>query len=332
MSNTSKAVLFCVAIGACVPHSLAEAILDRTDEFPRNSLVLIPPSDIDRLGQTVEDLGSRRGRPTGERCFIVAPVTGAGLTKIELSYKAGVDFQAEVKGIAAQAGASVTNNDTATIALDDLKVREGFGVPIRKSCNFHDGSQTVTVITATVVAGKARLVFSRNMSFNAQGSGGWNGVQVNADAGVGISQSGELQGNDIVITGAATPVEVTFTSTKEDLGATPQPGKVVPFPSGYDGTVRIDSLNTATSDGVPILTIVPNTVLSATAENVPSSLKACLVGQPTPLKPGDGCFIWNTNGASGINIWFETPIIAGSQHVIVHLDGYESHFKPTRAH
>ncbi len=80
--------ILAVTASACSPHSLAEAVMKREDEFPRNSVVLIPPSDVDRLGQTLEQLGDRRGRPTGQRCFDVAPVTGHGLSRIELAYKA----------------------------------------------------------------------------------------------------------------------------------------------------------------------------------------------------------------------------------------------------
>jgi hypothetical protein len=326
-SFVTSSWLAIVATG-CAAHTLAEAVIKRTDEFPRNSMVLIPPADIDRLGQTVEDLGERRARPTGERCFDVAPVAGKGLSKIELSYKAGTEFQAEVKEIAAQAGGTLNTDDKATMALDNLVVKEGFGVPIRKSCGFHDGAQTVKVITATVAAGTARLEFSRNISFNVSGKGGWSSGSGSGGVNGSVAASGQLQGTNIVIAGAVTPVEVTFVTKQQDLGATPAPGTVVSFPPGYDGNVRIDEHVTATADHIHLLKVTANTPMNASAQNVPANLKGCTVGQSTVLRPGDSCFVWNQNGASGVNIWFNEPDVSGSQHVVVHLDGYESHFKP----
>ena len=318
------------AVCGCGPRSLADALVDRNDEFPRNSVVLVPASDVDRLGQTVEDLGHRRARPTGDRCFDVAPVTGHGLSKIELTYKQGPAFKAEVKELAAQAGGEVTDDDKATIALEDLTVREGFGVPIRTACGFHDGVQTVDVITSTVIAGRARIAFSRNITFKANGGGGWTTGKASGSASGAFTSSGELEGTGIVIVASVTPVTVKFTDTQQDLGATPTPGTVIAFPRGYDGNVRIDGLRTDTPDGVPVLDVTANTRMNASAQTVPAALTACTVGQRTSLRPGQGCFVWNENGASGVNVWFEPKTTANASHVVVHLDGYESRFTPAK--
>lgn len=321
--------LIAVGCGGAAPHSIAAAVAKRHDEFPANSLVLVPPGDIQRLGETVEVLDARRARPTGTKCFAVAPVTGRGLKKIELSYKAGAEFQAEMKEVAAKAGATVKNDDKATIALNDLTLVEGFGVPIRGSaCGFGPGTTSAQVITATVVAGTAKIEFSRNFSLDVKASGGWGSGSASAGGGAQSSQSGTLQGANIVVTGAVTPVNVTIIDERKDLGATPAPGTVVRFPTGFDGNVRVDSLQTATPDGIPRLTITANTTMSASAQNVPTNLTACAVGQATVLQPGTGCFVWNLTGASGVNVWFEKVPVGGADHIILHAEGYSTTFAP----
>jgi len=315
----------CLIVAACGPHSLAEAIVDRSDEFPRNSFVLIPPADIDRLGQTIEELGHRRARATGERCFDIAPVLGRGMSQIDLSYKAGSEFTAEVQTLADQAGGSLKSDDTATITLDNITVREGFGVPIRGSCDF---SKEINVITSTVIAGTATLEFSRNIILSGRGGAGWAGGNASGSGAGSISHTGRLQGANIVIAAVVTPVRVAFTNKQLDLGTAPHLGTVVPFPDGYDGNIRIEGFTTATPSAVPVLTITASTRLSASAQNVPATLQACAVGQPVPIKPGSGCFIWNGNGSSGVNVWFEPIVIDGAEHFRLQLDGYESHFRP----
>lgn len=319
--------------GACAPHSIADAVSRRNDEFPANSYVLVPPANLNRLGETIEVLGSRRARATGTKCFDVVPVAGEGLSKIELSYKAGQEFQAEVKTLAAKAGGELKNDDTATIVLDGLKVIEGIGIPNRNSaCGFRDGDNVAEVITATVVAASATIEFSRNIAFKASGSGGWSSGSGMGSGGASASasQSGKLQGRDIVIAAAVTPVKVSFARKQEDLGAAPAPGTVVSFPDGYDGNVRVDALLTATPDQVPVLTVTPNTIMNAELQNLPPTLKACTPGASTALKPGAGCFVWDRAGAAGVNIWFEVRDSGSGRHVIVHTDGYRTTFSTKR--
>jgi hypothetical protein len=323
--------LLSLAAAACssAPHSIAEAVAKRADEFPKDSLVLVPPSDLPRLGQMVEPLGSGRARPTGATCFDVAPTRGAGLKRIEISYKAGQEFQAEVSQVAVKAGAHLRSDDEATMALEDLSVREGFGVPLRGSpCAFKTGTTTASVITSTVVAGRAEIVFSRNLTFGGQAGGGWGTGSASGSAGGSASQSGRLQGTNIVVTAAVTPVTVTLTDARKDLGVTPTPGTVVQFPAGLDGNVRVDSLQTATPDGIPVLAITANTMMNATAANVPSDLQACPVGRSVSLRPGAGCFVWNQTGASGVNVWFEAVTIDGAAHIVLHVEAYATTFAP----
>ncbi|MBV8757605.1 MAG: hypothetical protein JO257_10030 [Deltaproteobacteria bacterium] len=323
-------IAFVAGCGASPPHSIAEAVSKRHDEFPANSYVLVPPGDLDRLGETVEQLDGRRARPTGTKCFAVAPSSGHGLTKIELSYVAGEEFQTEVKELAAKAGAQLKNDDKATVALNDLKLVEGFGVPLRgTACGFVQGRNLAKVVTATVVAGTAKIEFSRNFSFTAQGSAGWGAGSASGSGGVNTSQSGTLQGTNIVVVGAVTPVTVTLVDAEKDLGASPSPGAVVTFPAGFDGNVRVDALRTDTADQIPRLTITANSTMSASAQNVPAALKACPIGQSVELMPGTGCFVWNQTGASGVNIWFEKTIVNGADHIIVHAEGYSTTFTPT---
>jgi len=321
-----------LSVAACVPHSIAEAVAKRHDEFPRNSYVLVPPADLERLGETVERLDGRRARPTGTKCFDVVPVRGKGLEKIELSYKAGKEFKAEVKTLAANAGADLKDDDTAHIVLDGLKVVEGIGIPNRNSaCGFRDGEQTVEVITAIVVASSATIEFSRNMSFTGSGNGGWSAGTGSGSGNVGVSssQSGKLNGTNIVVTGSTSKVTVALSRSEKDVGATPALGEVVAFPSGFDGNVRIDVFQTATPDGIPILSITPNTALNGSLQGIPDSMKACKPGTRAELKPGDGCFVWDRSGTSGVNIWFEKKAVSGAEHVIVHTDGYRTTFAPT---
>lgn len=319
-------------VAACnTPHSIAEAIAGRSDEFPKNSYVLVPPADLQRLGETFELLDSSHVHATGAKCFYVAPVVGAGLNKIELSYKAGIAFQAEVKEIAAQVGAELRNDDKATIALEDLQIVEGFGVPIRGSaCGFKDGLQTASVITATVVAGTAKVEFSRNLAVKARGGGGWGTGSANGSGAIKLNQSGQLQGTNIVVVASVTSVDVRLSDKKTDLGATPANGTVVSFPPGFDGNVSVDSLNTEAADHIPRLTITAHTTMGASAQNVPAMLEACVVEQSMILTPGKGCFVWNQSGASGVNVWFEKVPVDGADHIVLHLDGHATTFTPRR--
>ena len=70
-------------------------VRSRPDEFPRSSLVLVPPASVSRLGETVELLGDGRARPTGAKCFHVAPTRGAGLRELKIDYQANAGVMAD---------------------------------------------------------------------------------------------------------------------------------------------------------------------------------------------------------------------------------------------
>lgn len=310
---------------AAPPRSLAEAITQRKDEFPKNSYVLVPPADLQRLGEVADILGDRRARPTGTKCFDVAPTAGAGLKKIELSYRSSAEFRAELAEVATKVGGELRSDDQATAVFEDLRVVEGVGVPILGSaCGFKSGTQRADVITATVVAGKAKIEFSRNIAFKAKAKDGWGSGGV----AIGDTQAGQLQGTNIVVAGVVTPVEVALTKAERDLGATPAPGTVITFPAGFEGNVSIDALQTATEDHRPILEITAHTRMSASPKDVPAGLKPCAVDQRIPLHPGEICFVWNHTGASGVQVWFEPRTVNDASHIVLHLDGYSTTFAP----
>jgi hypothetical protein len=313
------------------PHSLAEAITKRKDEFPKNSYVLVPPADLQRLGEVADILDDRRARPTGTKCFDVAPITGAGLKKIELSYQSSAEFRAEIAEVATKAGGELRSDDQATVVFEDLRVVEGIGVPILGSaCGFKNGTQNADVITATVVAGKAEIEFSRNISFETRGKDGWGNGSASGSVAGSDTQAGQLQGTNIVVVGVVTPVAVTLTKEERDLGTTLVPGTVITFPAGFEGNVSIDALQTDTEDRRPVLGITAHTRMSASPQNVPAGLKPCAVDQSISLRPGEICFVWNQTGASGVQVWFEPRTVNDASHIVLHLDGYSTTFAPSR--
>lgn len=322
-------VLILFLIAEKPPRSLAEAITKRKDEFPKNSYVLVPPADLQRLGEVANILDARRARPTGTKCFDVVPIAGSGLKKIELSYKSSAEFQAEIAEVATRFGGELRSNDQATVVFENLTVVEGIGVPILGSaCGFKSGTQRVDIITATVVAGKAKIAFSRNISFKDKGENGWGVGSASASVSGSGTQAGQLQGTNIVVIGVVTPVDVTLMKEDRDLGTTPIPGTVITFPTGFEGNVSIDALRTDTEDHRPLLSITAHTRMSASPKNVPAGLKPCAVDQSIPLRPGEICFVWNHTGASGVQVWFEPRTVNDASHIVLHLDGYSTTFAP----
>jgi hypothetical protein len=308
-----------LALG-CGHDSLADVVRARRDEFPRSSLVLVPPASLSRLGETVELLGDGRARPTGTKCFHVAPTVGAGLRELRVEYQESAGMLADLSRISSAVAAALKVARRGSLVLTGLHVEEGLGVPIVGSaCDFKvDGTTEVSVLTALVVAEKAEFQSESDLGLTGKLEAGWSAERIVA-AGTSGNRT-VLRGSNLVITGSATRVRTTILTVSRDLGSTPRPGTVVEFPAGWDGSVAVVGFRSVPS---AVLSLRVNTTMNAQVRDAPSHLSTCPVGKEVDLNPGESCFVWNGSGASGTNLSYA---ISPEGRIILKATGHRSAF------
>lgn len=238
------------------PASLAEAILERPDEFPPGTDVVVPPSARSPLGhRKASDAGERRMSMEIDPCFIVDPVQSGGLSEITVAYESGGALQAELGLMLGKAGVDVGAQTRAVLTLRDLVVEEGIGVPDPNTCDFAEDT-TVTVATRAIRAGTAELRF-------AGGAGTSGGVaasvgEIEGSAGWKIEdgERGVIAGRDIVLAAGLSPVEVKVAERAVDLGHAITGAISERLPGEMDGVLVVERYDVgAGADGLGLLTL-----------------------------------------------------------------------------
>lgn len=312
------------------PRSLSEAVLKHEDEFSKPQYVLLPPSAESRLGReperplTDDVIRSRRISTKPTPCFFVAPREAGALNRIDVSYTDSRELSAEFQGVITAVSGNVSQDDTANMTLTNLKIVSGVGVPILSgACDFSH-SRSFEVVTSEIVAGTVSLKLSRKLG--AAGSGSVasqppGSPQATAKTGWKVTEDGFVQGENIVISGALTKVEVNVDEATHDLGTTPPIGESWPFPLVPDGKIVIDGFD----DGARTLAVRVDVPLGAT-QAAPAGLKTCEVRSTLTLRPAERCDFWLPTGNALVAVQWAYKTIDGVRHVVMEAKGYRTTF------
>ncbi len=236
--------------------SLAEAILERPDEFPPGTNVVVPPSSRSPLGhRKARSAGERRMSMEVEPCFIVEPRSSSGLAELTVAYDSGSAIEAELGMLAARAGVKIGADARAVLTLRDLTIEEGIGVPDPNTCDFGE-STTVTVATRAIRARTAELRFTGGSGTSGGISGAAAEVAGTAGWRIEDGQRGLVAGDDIVLAATMAPVAVTVDEQVIDLGHRVEDGRSGPLPGGLDGELVVERYDVAAgADGHGVLTV-----------------------------------------------------------------------------
>ena len=243
---------------------------------------------------------------------------GPAFASYRIDYQANAGVMAESLTMSVDVAAALKAARRGSLTLTGLHVEEGLGVPIVGSaCAFKvDGTTEVSVLTALVVAESAEFQSEADLGLTGKLDAGWTAEKISATAG----NRTVLKGSNLVITGSTTRVRTTILTVTRDLGSTPQPGSVLQFPPGWDGSVAVVSFRSAPS---ATLSVRVSTTMNAVVRDAPSGLETCPVGKQIDLVPGQGCFVWNGSGASGTNISYG---ISPEGKVLLRVTGHSSAF------
>ena len=278
------------------PASLAAAILANKDQFPSPQVVLLPPSSQSRLGRRAESLvdvttaAGRRVTLEASPCFFIVPKTAKGLDELTIKYSDAREANAEL-GFVAGASLSASSSDNLVMTLTELKIRDGVGVPnLNGICKFTQ-SAAFQVVTSETVASTVTVTADRALSVGAGTSVPTAGASIDGKAGWSSTQSGQLKGQNIVLSGSFSTLNVDVASERHDLGTRPLRGQAFPIP-GLSQTSLIVEAFDASSDTLTILVNVP----ANEQPDQPADLQACKTATSQMLHVGSRCSFWIGSG------------------------------------
>ena len=124
-----------------------------------------------------------------------------------------------------------------------------------------------------------------------------------------------------------TPVTVTTSSTTLPLGATPQIGKVWPFPPGLDGGVVVDDFD-AGARRVSYRVSVPGNA----TEPAPPGVQLCPTGERIERGLGERCDFLLPPGSALLSVTWDVEEIDGRPQLRLELKGYKTTFSTAAAH
>lgn len=236
--------------------SLAQAIVERPDEFPPGTDVVVPPSSRSPLGhRKAESLGERRISMEIEPCFIVEPRTSQGLSELTVAYDSGSALQAEFGALIGKAGVSIGADTRAVLTLRDLIIEEGIGVPDPNTCDFAEDT-TVAVATRAIRARSAELRFAGGSGTQGGIDGAVGDMAGSAGWRIAEGERGLVRGSEIVLAAEVAPVAVKVAEQIVDLGHRITGGQTAALPGGLDGSLVIERYDVAAgADQQGLLTV-----------------------------------------------------------------------------
>ncbi len=235
--------------------SLAEAIIERPDEFPPGTDVVVPPSQRSPLGhRKAAAAGERRMSMEVAPCFVVEPRESAGLSELTVAYDSSGALEAELGAMLVNAGVKAGAEDRAVLILRDLVIEEGIGVPDPNTCDFTEDT-TVTVATRAIRAGTAELRFAGGAGAGLGAGAAVGEVEGSVGWRVADGQRGLITGADIVLAATMQPVRVRVAARSADLGHRID-GVTEALPGDLDGVVVVERFDVgAGADGRGLLTV-----------------------------------------------------------------------------
>lgn len=313
------------------PTTLIEAVRDHAELFPAQYRVVLPLSATSRLGYSEAALTQRLPAAdymvaSDAPCFFVRATTADSLTELRVKYgdRRSVTANLEAKNVASAAGLSLTDDEAAEMVLSNLRLERAVGWPnLNGPCTFTNEKTVHTVVTSQLVAKSVTLSTSRTST--AQGSTSTNASQAPATASTTVGWSAtsarNATGNDIVLTAILTPVTVTTTSITQTLGATPEVGRVWPFPPGLDGGISIDAFD-AGEKRVSYRVSVPGNA----TEQPPPGVQVCPTGQRIDKGFGERCDFLLPPGSALLSVTWDVEQRDGVPQLRLGLKGYKTTF------
>lgn len=315
--NAALAALFATLAGCgASASSLADAIIERPDEFPPGTDVIVPPSQRSPLGHRKADtVGDRRMSMEIEPCFVVEPRESGGLSELTVAYDSSGALEAELGLMLVNAGIKAGSADRAILTLRDLVIEEGIGVPDPNTCDFAEDT-TVTVATRAIRAGSAVLQFAGGSGAGLGAGVTYGEIEGSVGWKVEEGQRGLVTGNDIVLAASLDQVDVKVASRTADLGHRID-GNSEPLPGDLDGVVVVERFDVgAGEDGKGLLTVR----IEPTAAKAKAVDGRCDPTGSMVLGHARRCLARLGNAA--LAVWWETTGPADNPRVSLRLRSY----------
>lgn len=297
--------------------SLADAVIQRPDEFPPGTEVIVPPSARSPLGHRKADtVGERRISMEIDPCFVVEPRRSPGLSTLVVDYETADALQVELGAMLGDAGLEIGGATRAVLTLRDLVIEEGIGVPDPNTCDF-TGDAVVPVATRAIRAGTAELRFAGSVGTRGGISSGAGGPDVAAGWRIEDAERGLIAGSDIVLAATIRPVAVEVAEQASDLGHRISGGQTVPLPGGLDGVIVVERYDVAAGeDGQGLLTVR----IESTAGTARAVDGRCDPTGPVALGHARRCLA--RLGSAALAVWWEKTGAADDPRVSVRARSY----------
>jgi len=294
------------------PRTIAEALARHPEQFPEPQIVLLPLSSEERIGRRIPDLDEKRhtGHTDPASCFFVRRVESPGLSRLDVEYRDEASMRLELQGGLSQFGVGTSDQGLATLGIEGVRIVSGVGIPNPNGpCGSFENTTTLKVVTSEIVATRLVLKMKHVTSGKAQGSS-----SATSDGGADGSPSGSsgsewtassestVEGANVVLSGFLTDVTVTVSiPPPKNLGTTPHVGDVVPFPTGFDGSITVGEYD----DPTQRLSLSANTLLfSKEISSTTETYQTCS-DEKTALTPGKRCLYWLKPGNAAVAAWWE---------------------------
>jgi len=335
-SRTKKkyvlAAICCLIVGTAVtaftlrprsPATIAEALTSIPEQFPQPQTILVPLSSDNRLGRrlSVDAATARTGTTDPASCFYVVATEAAGLSRFHIKYSDEGSMRLELGSIIDAFGIKTQGDGHATLIVEGVRLMSAIGIPNPNGpCGSFEQPTTLRVVTSQVVAERIRLTTQSNQGQEIAAQEG----RTKSQAQWSSTSDGSVEGRDIVLSGSTSEVRVTVMGPlSTDLGPTPQIGRVIQFPSGFDGSVTITGYN----DPSQVLTVRADVILYA---ELPTSAehRRCTAGSEEPLKPGQRCYFWLNPGNAAIAVSWEPKVDPsdGVVSIVLVMKSYRTNF------
>ena len=284
------------------PATLAEALLSRSEQFPKGQKLLAPLSNQDRLGYLVNpEPGSDVVTTEPSPCFFVAKSEYIGSVQLEVQYRDRGAMNLELRGPISQFTHSQMDETLAHVHITGIGVVTGLGFPnLNGPCQFQkiDKERTFSIVTTEVRADQLEVTLSESHSqetkvaVKSEGSG-------RSEMGWTMSGESSLIGKDIVLSAAATDVVVRVSpAARFKLGDAP-----------HDIVVDLNQqlavngkLTIVGYDRLGGLTIRANVQTLPLQKNNDVETFQCVGGVDNTLHAGTPCIYWIAPGTTAVSV------------------------------
>lgn len=306
------------------PSTLADALLSKSEQFPKGQKLLAPLSNQDRLGYEMNsEPSSNAATAEPSPCFYVAPNEHPGLLQLEVDYRDRGAINQELGGSIAQLAGSGTDETLAHVHIAGVGVVTGLGFPnLNGPCRFQEitGKKTFSIVTTEVRADQLEVKLSERHRRGAKATTTSNGTG-RSELKWEVSGDSSLVAKDIVLSAATTDVVVRVSpAVRLKLGDVPRNMVVDLFqPLAVDGKLTVVEF-----DRVPghRLTLRANFETLPLQERKGVKTFQCVGGEDHVLAAGEPCIYWLVPGTTAVTAsWAEE-----SHDLYLDLRSYQTSF------